>query len=103
MIEEYDDLENSAPNALNAPDAPNASATTATPGGYEYKTLSQTGQIMHQSEGNLERDWVGHAGILRATSGNAPKWLKLWQEARMTTRARKSAEAAIKQIAAQEL
>ena len=102
-MEEYNNLENNAPNAPNAPNASDTSATTATLGGHEYEALSQTGQIMHQSERNLKRDWVGHAGVFRTTSGNAPKQLKLRQEVRVTTKAGKSAEAVIKQIAAQEL
>lgn len=44
----------------------------------------------------MERIKLGNHGVLKATSGNAAK-------RRATTRAEKSAEAAIKQIATQKL
>lgn len=48
---------------------------------------------MHQIGVESERNRL--AGVLRATSGNATKRLKMGQETRVTTRAGKSAEAAI--------
>lgn len=47
----------------------------------------------------FEGNRLGSAGILKARSGNATKRLK----SRVTTRAGKSAETAIKQLATQEL
>lgn len=76
--------------------------TTPTPGGHAYEAMSQAGQTMRQMEGELERNQAGNAGVLKATSGNATKRLKMRQETRITTRAGKSAEAA-KQLATQEL
>ena len=95
-MEEYEDIENNAPDAFDAFDAP---ATTTTPGGDQHETLSQTGQIMHEGGVESEGNQLGNVGALRATSGNATKRLK----SRVTTRAGKSAEAAIKKFATQEL
>lgn len=46
---------------------------------------------------------MGNAGVLKSTSGNVAKQLKMKQETRVTTRAGKTAEAAVKQMATQEL
>lgn len=51
----------------------------------------------------MEENQLGTSGVLRATSGNAGKRFKMRQEPQATTRAGKSAEAAIKQIATQKL
>lgn len=76
-----------------------ATATTTTPGQHGHEASSQTGQIIHELEVESERNRLGNAGVLKATSGNAPKRLK----SRVITRAGKSAEAVIKQFATQEL
>ena len=95
-MEKYEKIENNAPNSFDAFDAP---ATTITPGGHKYGTLSQTGQIMYKGGVESEKNQLGNVGVLRATSGNATKRLK----SRVTTRAGKSAEAAIKKFVTQEL
>ena len=94
-MEEYEDIENDAPDAY---DAYNATASTAAAGGQD-----QTGQIARQLGIEVERSQSANPGVLKTTSGNVAKRLKMRQETRVTTRAGKTAEAAIKQIAAQEL
>ena len=95
MMEEYEGIENSAPDACDAPSASNA---TATPGGQELELWSPAGEITHQIGVESEENQVDNAGVLRATSGNVTKRLK----SRVLTRAEKSAEAAMRQFAAQE-
>ena len=87
-------------DAFDAPDEPDATTTT---GGHEYEAASQNGQMTRQEEVGLERSQLGNAGVLKATSGNAAKRLRMRQETRVITRAGKTAEAAGKQLAAQEL
>lgn len=94
-MEEYEDIENDAFDACDA--------TAATAGGQEHEALHQNRQIARQLELEAERNQSVISGVLKANSGNAAKRLKVRQEARATTRAGKSAEAAIKQIAAQKL
>lgn len=94
MMDEYEDMEN---------DTSDATATTPTPEGDAQEAMNQARQTMRQMEEELERNRSGNAGILKATSGNATTRLKMRQETRITTRAGKSAEAAIKQLATQEL
>ena len=77
--------------------------TAATAGGQEHEALHQNRQITRQLELEAEKNQSVNPGVLKATSGNAAKRLKVRQETCATTRAGKSAEAAIKQIAAQEL
>ena len=72
-------------------------------GGQEHQAQHQAMQIARQLGAESERSQSGNVGVLRATSGNAAKRLKNRQETRVTTRAGKIAEAAIKQIASQEL
>lgn len=90
-------------DVLDVPNAPNATATTTIAEGHEYEALSQTGQIVRQLGTETERSQSVNLGVLKATSGNAAKWLRMRQEARVTAKAGKPAEAAIKQIATQEL
>lgn len=85
-MEEHEDIRN------------DASTTTAV--GHEG-TLYQA--LQRQLEGEAERNQLANTGVLKATSGNATKRLKIKQDARVVTRASKNAEAAIKQIATQEL
>ena len=75
-----------------------ATASTATAGDQD-----QTGQIAHQLGIEVERSQLANSRVLKATSGNVAKRLKMRQETHVTTRAGKTAEEAIKQIAAQEL
>ena len=93
-MEEYEDIENEAPDACDA----YATASTATAGDQD-----QTGQIAHQLGIEVERSQLANSRVLKATSGNVAKRLKMRQETHVTTRAGKTAEAAIKQIVAQEL
>ena len=94
-MEEYEDIENDAFDACDA--------TAATAGEQEHEALHQNRQVARQLELEAERNQSVNLGVLKATSGNAAKRLKVRQETRATTKAEKSAEAAIKQIAAQEL
>ena len=67
----------------------------------EHETPQQT--LQHQFEVEARRNQSENLEVLKATSGNAAKRLKNRQETRVATRASKNAEAAIKQIATQEL
>lgn len=60
------------------------------------------GQITCQSEIKEQGNYLISLGVLKATSGNAAKQLKIRQKMRTMARSSKTAEAAIKQIAAQE-
>lgn len=93
-MEEYDDVENDATDTCDA--------TAATTEGQEHGAPHQDLQIARQLGLEAERSQLANLGVLKATNGNAAKRLKR-QETRVTTRAGKSAELAIKQIATQEL
>lgn len=69
----------------------------------EYEGLSQTGQAACQLGIEGGRNQSENLGPLKATSGNAAKRLNMRQKTRVITRSNKNAEAAIKQIATQEL
>ena len=97
-MEEYEDVGSNALIAYNASDA-----TDTTTGGQEQEAGRQSRQIMGQSELQTEENDLGNPRVLKATSRNAAKRWKMRQETRATTRAGKSAEAAIKQIATQKL
>lgn len=97
-MEEYEGIENDAPDACDTPYAPNATATTATPGGQELELWSPAGEITYQIGVESEGNQLDNAGVLRATSGNATKRLK----SQVLIKAEKSAEAAMRQFAAQE-
>ncbi len=96
-MEEYEDVEGNALIAYERSDA--TDATAATTGGQKDGIDGQNLQVARQLMLEMEKNQLGTPGILRATSGNAGKRLKMRQETRATTRARKSAEAAIKSIA----
>lgn len=88
-MEEYEGMENDA-------------STTAE--GQEHQAQHQAMQIARQLGAESERSQSGIVRVLRATSGNGAKRLRNRQETRATTRAGgKTAEAALKQIASQEL
>ena len=93
-MEEYEDIENDSPDACDA----YATASTATAGDQD-----QTWQIAHQLGIEVEKSQLANSRVLKATSGNVAKRLKMRQETRVITRVGKTAEAAIKQIAAKEL
>ena len=85
-IEAYGDMENDASDAY----ATHATITTTRrPGSGALNQGMDT--VLLSSE------------VLKATSGNGARRLKAKQETRVATRATKTAEAAMKQIAAQEL
>ncbi|MCJ1348444.1 hypothetical protein MMC31_006676, partial [Peltigera leucophlebia] len=80
-MEEYEDIEN---------DAYDATASTAAAGRQD-----QTGQIARQLGIEVERSQSANPGVLKTTSGNVAKRLKMRQETRVTTRAGKTAEASV--------
>lgn len=90
---QYGDFEG---DAFDAPDAPDA---TTTGGRHENECTSHNRQMIRQPEVVLEGKLGGYPGVLKATSGNGVKRLKT----RATTRAGKTAEAAVKQLATKEL
>ena len=87
-MEEYEDMEGDAFDASDACDAPDATATTRE---YEQEALSQTGQIACQSGIEEQRNQLVSLGVLKATSGNAAKQLRMRQETRTTARSNKTA------------
>lgn len=88
-----EDMENDASDVCDA--------TASNAERQEHEALHR--EISRQLGVEVERNQSVNLGVLKATSGNATKRLKMRQETLGTTRASKSAEAAIKQIAAQEL
>lgn len=96
-MEEYEDMESDAFDAFDAPDA------IATTGEQQHKAVSQNGQMIRRLELGVGGNRSGNTAVLKATSGNAAKWVKVRQEARVTIRAGKTAEAAVKHIGKQEL
>ena len=96
-MEEYEDIECDAPNASDTPDAPDVTTTM----GEQENDLDRW--MIRQAERGMEGKLVENSGVLKVTSGNAAKRLKSRQETRATTRAGKTAEAAVKQLANQEL
>ena len=101
-MEEYSDIEIDTSDACVAPRAPDA--TPATMRGPEHEAMYQAQQV-RQPGAEIEKNQSGKLGVLRPTSGiRAARFkLKAKQESRVTTRAGKSAEAVIKQLASQEL
>lgn len=71
--------------------------------GHDHDVLCQTLQIARQLELESEGNQSANLGTLKATSGNTTKRLKMRQETRVATRATETTEAAMKQIATQEL
>ncbi len=99
-MEEYEDIEGDAFDAFDASDAPDA---TTPSGGQENEVTSQNRRMICQLDVGLEGKLVGNPGVLKATSGNVVKRLKMRQETRATTRAGKTTEAAVKQLATKKL
>ena len=100
-IKEYEDLEG---NALIAYEMRNATdVTAATTGEQSQGVEGQDVLVDRQPMLEMNKNQLGTPGVLRATSGNAGKQLKMRQETRATTKAGKSAEAGINQIATRKL
>lgn len=95
MVEEYEDMENDAPDASDV--------TSATVWGHEHEALRQTTQIARQLEVEVEKNQSGNLEALKTTSGNAAKRLEMRQGTCVSTRVTKTGEAAMKQIATREL
>ena len=96
-MEVYEGIENDAHDACDAPNAPNATAKTPTLEGQQLELWSPAGEITNQIEVESEENQLDNAGILRATSGNARRL-----KSRVLTRAEKSAESVMRQLATQE-
>ncbi len=97
MMEEYENLENGAPDALSATDATDATTTTS-------RKLEDRGSVSEYghcaSAGNRDRK----EPRVKPGGSQNNKWkrgqeLKAKQETRVITRASKNAEATIKKIA----
>ena len=82
-MEEYENMENDAPDALDA--------TTAIARRDEYEARHQSMDTASQPEEEVEKNYLSNLGALKATSGNGAKRLKARQETRMATRASKNA------------
>ncbi len=76
---------------------PNATAKTPTPEGQQLELWSPAREITNQIEVESEENQLDNAGTLRANSGNARRF-----KSRVLTWAEKSAEATMRQFAAQE-
>ena len=104
-MEGYNEVEN---NANDACDAYN-DATAGTAKGREHEEPHHNLQMVRhiEEEEDADRSHLIDMGVFKPTSGNATKRLRMRQETRgttrTTTRASKSAEAVIKQLASQEL
>ena len=96
-MEGYNDVENDAFDAYN-------DATTGAAGGQEYEEPRHNLQMVcHvEEEEEADRNQLVDMGVFKPTSGNATKRLRMRQETRETTRAGKTAEATLKQIATRE-
>lgn len=94
-MEEYERIENYTRDACDTPDP---IATPTTHGGQGLELWSPADDISYQKGVESEGNQLENAGVLKVSSGNATKRLKL----RVLTRAEKSAEAAMRQFAAQE-
>lgn len=90
-MEEDEDVENGAPDALNATEA-----TTTTTMEHDNEALYQGMDIASQLEAEVGKNHGSSTGILKATRGNGAKKVKAKQETQVTTRASKNAEATIK-------
>ncbi len=97
MMEVYEGIENDAHDACDALNAPNATAKTPTPEGQQLELWSPAGEITNQIDVESEENQLDNAGILKATSGNERRL-----KSRVLTMAEKSAESAMRQLAAQE-
>lgn len=95
MIEEYKNIKNNASDVYNAY---NTIASTAA-----VVEQEQTMQIVRQLGIEIEKSQLANPGIIKITSENVAKQMKIEQKTHVTTRDRKIAEAVIKQIAAQKL
>ena len=96
-MEGYDDVENDAFDAYN-------DATTGAAGGQEHEEPRHNLQMVcHiEEEEEADRNQLVDMGVFKPTSGNATKRLRMRQETRETTRAGKTAEATLKQVATRE-
>ena len=100
-MEEYKSVGNNALIAYNAFDTTNATDTITERQEQEAKRKNR--QIIGQPELKTEENNLGNPRVLKATGGNAAKRWKMRQETHATTRAKKLAEAVIKQIATQKV
>lgn len=96
-MEGYDDVENDAFDAYD-------DATAGTAGRQEHEEPRDNLQMVRhvEEEEEADRNQLVDMGVFKPTSGNATKRLRMRQETRGTTRAGKTAEATLKQIATQE-
>ena len=102
-MEEYENIEYNAFDAPNTPDMPDAlNAPDRTTIIEELENVLNW-QMIRQIERGMEGKLAENSGVLKVASGNAPKRLKSRQETRATTLARKTAKAAVKQLANKEL
>ena len=97
-MEVYNEVENDAGDAYPH----DATVGTAVPEQDEPHNSMQMVRHMEEEE-DADRSDLIDMGVFKPTSGNATKRLRMRQETRGITRATKTAEAALKQIASQEL
>lgn len=76
-MEEYEDIENDAPDGFDASAA----------AGHEHDAVHQNLQIAHQLEVEAERSQLASARTLKATSGNAAKRLKIQETVKLPAQA----------------
>lgn len=93
----YNEVEN------NAGDAYPYDATAETAGQEQEEPHNNMQIVCHmEEEKDADRSDLIDMGVLKPTSGNATKRLRMRQETRGITRTTKTAKAALKQIALQE-
>lgn len=95
MMKKFEDIER---DTFDAHDASNATTTTRR---HEYKAANQNEQIMHQLEAEFKKTRLKSAGVLKVTTKNMVKKLRIRQKMRITRKG-KNVEARIKEIAIQE-
>lgn len=94
-MEKYKDMEKNASNV--------SGANTKNVGRQGHKRLRQTAHIAQKLEVETEENQSDNLCILKAPRRHATNHLKIRQGRRVITRAEKSAEAAIKLIATQDI
>lgn len=82
-------------DVFNMSNTPNASSATITTKEYEYKVASQNKEIMRQLKVKSKKNWLKSARVLKATSKNTGKPLRV-QQKMWVTKASKIVEAAMK-------
>lgn len=96
-MKEYEDIEYNAFDVFNVSNTPDTTTTS------KKQENDLNWQKIHQLERGIEEKLIRNSEILKATSRNTVKQLKIRQEIQATTWAGKIAKAAAKQLAKKKL